>query len=439
MKLEVSIGESVDKLTILELKYEKIKDVSKLEAIKNEMDSIQEVETYKTQLPFFYKLLYFVNDQIWIMTDKIKMMDITDPAYSALAYDIFDYNQKRFRLKHFFNKLLDSSIQEQKSYANNVVYIHISNEEILYSKLSELLYLSISYDILYIHISYQSTVSKIMTIPSIHFMDDIVENKIPTIDLAFFSMLEELQHTFSLEPIRYINGGLFGDFIHSLSVINEKYYETGRKGILYISNEHGGDPFRFGLETTFKDTFDIISKQKYIHSYSIYNTEKYDINLNDWRNNPYLFNKNWYDIYRDTYKIEWAKHKWITAPIDNKWKDKVIIHTSIFRYPNQINFQEIYDKYNDNVIFITSKQDEYDFFIQNTKLFNIPLHIISSFTELCIILSSCKLFLGSMSGPLAVAFSIHIPSIICKNSNFNSTDNVMMTNMEDHLLCIQHI
>ena len=38
------------------------------------------------------------------------------------------------------------------------------------------------------------------------------------------------------EYISYIAGGLFGDFFHQLSVIKEKYMQTGKKGILYIAN-----------------------------------------------------------------------------------------------------------------------------------------------------------------------------------------------------------
>ena len=58
-------------------------------------------------------------------------------------------------------------------------------------------------------------------------------------------------------PIIYISGGLLGDFIHQLSVINENYIKLGRKGILYIANNIGGDNFTFGLQQTFDDTYNI--------------------------------------------------------------------------------------------------------------------------------------------------------------------------------------
>ena len=55
MKLEVSIGEAIDKFSILELKRKKITDSVKLEEIQKEIDALVDVKTYTTQLPFFYK------------------------------------------------------------------------------------------------------------------------------------------------------------------------------------------------------------------------------------------------------------------------------------------------------------------------------------------------------------------------------------------------
>ena len=69
-----------------------------------------------------------------------------------------------------------------------------------------------------------------------------------------------------------------GDLIHNLSVINENFYKTGRKGILYIENI--GDTFHTGLEYTYNDTYDIISKQKYIKTYKIRDDEAFQIDLN---------------------------------------------------------------------------------------------------------------------------------------------------------------
>lgn len=431
MKLEVSIGESVDKLSILELKHTKISDTFKLEEIQKEIDAIQEVQIYKTQLPFFYSLLYYVNDKIWTMTDEIKSMDISNIQYSSLSYEIFDYNQKRFRIKHFFNKLLDSNIKEQKSYASTVCLLTISDENILFSKLSEIFYLSISYDILMIDSIYKDIISKILIVPSIQFINfsSIENNCINTysINLSEYSISNDLQNMFSLEPIKYVCGGLLGDFIHSLSVINEKYRETGRKGVLYISNHHGGEIFRYGIEKTYEDTFEIVTNQDYILSYSIYketDSGVYDINLNEWRNSKYLFKENLCFIYNNSYNISsWGQHPWIKLPStfkkDSKWENKIIINTTSQRFPRYINFQKLYENSGEDLIFVSMEKSNYDNFIKNTRLTEINFYNLESFTELCFILSSCKLFIGSFSSPLSTAFAIHTHCIPAKHNNEN--------------------
>ena len=81
--------------------------------------------------------------------------------------------------------------------------------------------------------------------------------------------------------IKYISGGLLGDFIHQLSIVNELYIKTNRKGIIYIANI--GDNFRNGLEKTYSDLYDIVMLQEYIEGFKIYNGESYDYNLSEWR------------------------------------------------------------------------------------------------------------------------------------------------------------
>jgi hypothetical protein len=84
--------------------------------------------------------------------------------------------------------------------------------------------------------------------------------------------------------IIYISGGLLGDFIHQLSIINEVYIKTKKKGVLYIANI--GDTFRNGLDKTYNDLYEIVILQEYIEDFKIYNNEKYDIDLSIWRSYP---------------------------------------------------------------------------------------------------------------------------------------------------------
>ena len=52
------------------------------------------------------------------MTNEIKSLDIKDNNYSIISKKIFDFNQKRFRVKNILNLIFNSDIIEQKSYFN---------------------------------------------------------------------------------------------------------------------------------------------------------------------------------------------------------------------------------------------------------------------------------------------------------------------------------
>jgi hypothetical protein len=138
MKVEISIGEGIDKLSILEIKYQKIPDEEKRVEIKKEMDALQECNDYKKQFLFYYRLLMYVNEKLWDMTDIIQKMHKTDDNYAEISNDLFLFNQKRFRLKRIFNLLTSSNIKEQKNNRLKTCKIVIHDQERFYDKLPEI-------------------------------------------------------------------------------------------------------------------------------------------------------------------------------------------------------------------------------------------------------------------------------------------------------------
>ena len=127
----------------------------------------------------------------------------------------------------------------------------------------------------------------------------------------------------SEEYIIYISGGYLGDFFHQLSIINELWIKTGKKGILYISELHQN--FRKSIEETFTETYDIVTIQNYIHEYKIYNGEYYDINLSQWRNNLHT-NTTLIDAFQINYNISFGKNKWLNhIYFDKIWQEKIVI------------------------------------------------------------------------------------------------------------------
>lgn len=108
--LPVSIGEALDKLSILEIKNKKIIDIRKHEVLKEYNLVKQYLQIYLEKYNYYYRLLYNINLKIWKLQDKRRLN-------LKLYKIIFRENQKRFRIKNKINKLTNSSIKEQKGYS----------------------------------------------------------------------------------------------------------------------------------------------------------------------------------------------------------------------------------------------------------------------------------------------------------------------------------
>ena len=233
--------------------------------------------------------------------------------------------------------------------------------------------------------------------------------------------------------LTYLAGGMLGDFIYELSVIKEKYLETGKKGILYLSEK--GDIFRFGLENTFQDTYSLLIKQDYIEKYEIYNNQDIDIDLTLWRTNQNVDYKNWYFKYSETYNVKWGKHKWLQIDeIDEKWANKVIINTTDYRWPIHLDFRLLYSVYKDDIIFVSSDETQYRIFKSKTGC-NIDYYKPVDFNDLCSVINSCKLFIGSQSAPLHIASAFHKKIILgeCLEDNHSIYGNHYVSGIDSYL------
>jgi hypothetical protein len=315
--------------------------------------------------------------------------------------------------------IASSALKEQKSYSPDICRVSIPAEFNIYTKLPEFNYLFISFDYVIIdceNIEIYNKIKKIFNNPAIIKPDSLPGlTEREHININEYNLTPEEKEQYGMVPITYIAGGLLGDFIHQLSVINEVFLSTGRKGILYISNI--GDAFRLGLETTYKDTYDIIMKQIYIADYKIYNNEpNIEVDLSAWRKSRLLFKTSWYEIFKNTYQVEWGTHPWITnIEIDNTWQNKILINTTQIRFTNHIDYNELIKKYGaENIIYIGFNDAEYNYFLQKTgiKQGTIQYYKPATLMELTIIINSCKLFVGSLSAPLSIAHALYKNRII---------------------------
>ena len=202
--------------------------------------------------------------------------------------------------------------------------------------------------------------------------------------------------------IRYISGGRLGDFIHQLSIVHEKYLQTGRKGIVYISDEHGGDCFGLGVHKTFQDIYQIISSLPYIERFEIYTNQVYDYNLSLWRLTPDLYSKSWRQIFGDTYNVQWGSHAWLTSPTRDDLTDVTLICSSPTRWSNAIDWKHFVASLPGRVFYLRVSPSEYEHFQRESGI-KLPYIDAPTFTELVIAINSCQKFVGTLSMPLAVA------------------------------------
>jgi hypothetical protein len=306
-----------------------------------------------------------------------------------------------------------SNINEQKNHSQTICFIQISNEDEIYNKIPEMNYLFISYDVVYISLDYVETIKRLFLNPNIEFVNPsfIKDNNIKIYDITTFHINKDIRNNYEYEPISYISGGKLGDFLNQLSVVCEKFYESGRKGILYIYNI--GDNFLFGLENTYNDTYNVIMNEKYIQEYKIYNGENIDINLSFWRNN-HTFIQTFKEIYDNNFGVDWAKHKWITGKINSYWEDKIIINVTMIRFLSDNSLQkmkEIINKNMTNIVFVGENENDFNFFSQNIGC-NIVHYKPISFDDMISVVNSCKFAYLGLSAYGVIANSLKKEHII---------------------------
>jgi hypothetical protein len=120
MKIEVSNGEIIDKLTIIQIKLERIKDREKLANLKREYDELVKVSSLiiGTSDPL-YKALYEVNCELWDIEDHIRDLERNKDFgndFIETARAVYIKNDRRSEVKREINLKTLSGLIEEKSY-----------------------------------------------------------------------------------------------------------------------------------------------------------------------------------------------------------------------------------------------------------------------------------------------------------------------------------
>ena len=122
---EISAGELLDKISILEIKLEKIKNKDSQQEIQKEYNILKEIQNSSIELTDkikdLSKLIKEVNLKLWNVEDKLRIYEKEKnfgENFIKSAREVYFNNDKRSKIKSEINKILGSNIKEIKQYVN---------------------------------------------------------------------------------------------------------------------------------------------------------------------------------------------------------------------------------------------------------------------------------------------------------------------------------
>ena len=123
IQTEISEGELLDRISILEIKLNKIKNPSFLQEVKKEYDILNKTKNNNInssdKIDILYKNLKEINEKLWKIENEKRLCeknsDFND-KFVQLARNVFIANDKRSKIKFEINKVLGSNIKEVKQY-----------------------------------------------------------------------------------------------------------------------------------------------------------------------------------------------------------------------------------------------------------------------------------------------------------------------------------
>jgi len=123
MHIPVSIGEILDKMSILEIKSERMSDEKKLLNVRHELDvlngELSKLEGLWGAVGDLYVQLKAVNEELWVIEDDIRIKEAKkefDNIFIDLARSVYVTNDKRADIKKEINLKMGSDLVEEKSY-----------------------------------------------------------------------------------------------------------------------------------------------------------------------------------------------------------------------------------------------------------------------------------------------------------------------------------
>ena len=179
--LPLSLGEAIDKLTILDIKCDKIQD-NRRKNVQNEYNILYDkLKDFIEKYNELYNSMKKINIIIWKQMDDLRDNATFDENYMKLCKECIDSNDIRFRIKNKINLISNSLLKEEKSYKINRVLIELNCSEECFSLFIEpIKYFSYIYDEIIVNSS-----KNISLIKEKFYYDNTIKYNIELIEFDF--------------------------------------------------------------------------------------------------------------------------------------------------------------------------------------------------------------------------------------------------------------
>ena len=128
INIPVSWGEFIDKITILEIKRQRIADEVSLKNVLKELSILNDLfvieESLIEQILMLKERLYQINSFIWEVESALRQKEVInefDEEFIKLARSVYINNDKRYCIKKEINKILNSDLVEEKSHKGDFI------------------------------------------------------------------------------------------------------------------------------------------------------------------------------------------------------------------------------------------------------------------------------------------------------------------------------
>jgi hypothetical protein len=207
----------------------------------------------------------------------------------------------------------------------------------------------------------------------------------------------------------FIIGGKLGDFIHSMFAVKSICERDNTSANIYMYD----DEWERDIAMTYAELKPIILNQKYIKSIHILENNDINncpepyINFSIFRSSEWIYRMCWTEFMSNTYGFSIpTTYSWLTHDyVNDEFKDKVLLFRKnhFGRINDVFPYSQIIEEYGEDLLFVSLTEDDYNAFPYRDM---IPFRKIHTLHELFTAINSCKLIVGNLSAPMAIAHAL---------------------------------